>query len=480
MSVPEPVEDSWLRPSKVDGDRARVAYNVPYALDDAQKEHMKELVGDIRTLTFNASKYHDHPLSHCLTEISEDLVVRSFGKEPFVAFWGNQARHRRMGHVGAHVVSQRVVPHDWFRNRGQEEVVEGVDDFLKRRGHLQYRLFLVTHALYYMNLEDIAMLLGGNDNAEVHCIVHRHDKAHGRLNKGELVYSVDTDGVVTQRNPLTGFTYQHRTIEPLFHVDSCRVMNGMMGLTWDINKLAGDSYHVKFVLCRPDKCAQLSDPWELIKSDRKVVSEGDVTTYSCLGFKWYVYNSQAGTVVLEDVELFDRLRRMVAGKARVPRARDDLMAMCRRLANKNDIISIHQGYAHQIPPELMSDYVNAAFYCDVRHELETAIKYHRENKEAVEMLNKYLVEGVAPRDFSALAKVGRAVALPFATLGGLLHEHTVGARVRVMGGLDPCPLRFGAAIPQDAGQLVLDLNRQVASMVAHETAGRAPRRIDKQ
>jgi len=424
LQVTAPVEDSWLRPSLVDNDRARVTYNVPYALSEGQKDHMKELVGDIRTLTFNAREYHDHPVSHCCLEISEDLVVRKFGQEPFVSVYGNASRHRRMGHTGAKTVSSKHVPHDWFRNRGMQEQVTDVDSFIKGRGHLRYRLFLMTHALYYMSLEDVAAWMGGNHDAEFHCIVHRHNKTKGHINKGEIQYTLDSDGYVHQTNPLTGFTYSHRSVEPLFHTDSCRLMGGKVGLTWDINRLAGDNYHVKFVLCDPRVANKIEDPWSLVKKDREVYIRGDVTVYRALKFEWYVYHGANGQRLLEDVELYDRLRRTIAGKERTPRAKADLMAMCRRLANKNDIISIHQGFAHEVPPEAMADYVNAAFYADVKHELEVALMYHRENKAAVDALNRYIVEGHVPTDMTMIAKVGRAVATPFHVLGGLLKDQS--------------------------------------------------------
>jgi hypothetical protein len=433
LQVTTPVEDSWLRPTAVDNDRARVTYNVPYALNEDQKEHMKELVGDIRTLTFNASAYHDHPISHSLTEISEDLVVRQFGNEPFVDVWGNAGRHRRMGHTNSKVVSARTVPHDWFRNRGMEEVVTDIHSFKESGGHKKYRLFLATHALYYMSLDQVASWMNGNLEAEFHTIVHRHNKSKGHLNKGELSYTTDSEGYVRQVNPLTGFTYTHRSIEPLFHTDSCRVLGGKKGLTWDINKLAGDNYHIKFVLCDAEKANTIFDPYMLIKKEREVYVRGDVTVYRVLGFEWYVYHGADGQILLEDVELYDRLRRTVAGKERTPRAKSDLMAMCRRLANKNDIISIHQGFAHEVPPERMADYVNAAFYADVKHELEVALLHHRENKTAVDALNKYYAEGVVPMDYTNIAKVGRAVATPFNILVGLLNENHNGSRHPLLG-----------------------------------------------
>jgi len=422
LAVATPVDDSWLKPSAVDKDRARVAYNVPYSLDDTQKTHFEELVGDVRTITYNATGYHDHPMSHCLTEISEDLVIRGFGKDPFVSVWGNASRHRRLGHVGAKVVSSRVVPHDWFRNRGLDEAVTDVDSFIEGGGHKKYRLFLATHVLYYLSLNEVASWMNGNMDAEFHCIVHRHNKSKGRINKGELQYTTDSDGYVTQVNPLTGFQYTHRSIEPLFHTDSCQVLGGTSGLTWDINRLAGDNYHIKFVLCDVNAAARIADPWMLVKKDREVYVRGDVTVYRVLGFEWYVYHGATGQTLLEDSELYDRLRRTIAGKERTPRAKADLMAMCRRLANKNDIISVHQGFAHEVPPERMTDYVNAAFYADVKHELEVALAHHRENKSAVDALNRYYSEGVVPRDFTNVAKIGRAVATPFNILTGLISE----------------------------------------------------------
>jgi len=427
------VEDSWLRPSGVDNDRARIVYNVPFALDKDQKTRFEDMVGDIRTITYNATGYHDHPLSHCLTEISEDLVVRKFGSEPFVSVWGNASRHRRLGHMGAKTVTSRVVPHDWFRNRGMDEVVTDVTSFLQAGGNKNYRLFLATHALYYMSLDQIAHWLGDNMDAEFHCVVHRHNKSMGHLNGGELKYTSDSDGYIRQVNPLTGFTYTHRSIEPLFHVDSCQVNGGAKGLTWDINKLAGDNYHIKFVLCDVNVAQRIIDPWMLVKKEREVYVRGDVTVYRVLGMEWYVYHGPDGQTLLEDVELYDRLRRTIAGKERTPRAKSDLMAMCRRLANKNDIISIHQGFAHEVAPERMADYVNAAFYADVKHELEVALAHHRDNHKAVDTLNKYYSTGLVPTDFTNIAKVGRAVSTPFNILTGLLSESHNGPRHPLLG-----------------------------------------------
>jgi len=261
-----------------------------------------------------------------------------------------------------------------------------------------------------------------------------------------LKYEVDSDGIVSQTNPVTGFKYNHRSLEPLFHVDSCRIFGGKVGLAWDINRLAGDNYHIKFVLCDPSKCSKVVDPYSLIKKDREVYIRGDVTVYRCLGYEWYVYHGPDKQTLLADVELYDRLRRTIAGKERSPRAKSDLMAMCRRLANKNDIISIHQGFTHEVAPELMTDYVNAAFYADVKHELDIALMYHRENRGAVEALNRFIVEGKAPVDLTILGYVGRAVATPFHALGGLLKDRSLEVAPNI---LVTQPLSSTVQIPPD-------------------------------
>jgi len=327
------------------------------------------------------------------------------------------------------------------------EALTSVESFVKARGHMKYRIFLSTHALYYMTLEEVACWLGGNPDAEYYHIVHRHNKSKGHLNKGEMVYTVDENGIVTQRNPVTGLTFKHRSLEPLFHTDSCRLFGGRQGLAWDITTLAGDCYLIKFVLCGPERANKILDPWSLVKQNREVCVRGDVTVYRCLSFEWYVYHGPQKQVVLEDAELYDRLRRTIAGKERTPRSKSDLMAMCRRLANKNDIISIHQGFCHDVPPHLMSDYVHAAFYADVKHELEVALLYHRENRKAVDTLNKYLAEGVAPVDLSVLSTIGRAVAAPFHSLGGLLKDHSLELGTDLISGRARCAVENLPADP---------------------------------
>jgi len=107
-----------------------------------------------------------------------------------------------------------------------------------------------------------------------------------------------------------------------------------------------------------------------------------------------------GKIRIEDIDLFSKLRRYVAGKQRSPRLKTETVNYARRLCNKADIISIHGGGAHEIPVASMTDYVEVAFYVDQRSELDAALSFHRENARITEALNRYYETGSTPKDFT--------------------------------------------------------------------------------
>jgi len=105
---------------------------------------------------------------------------------------------------------------------------------------------------------------------------------------------------------------------------------------------------------------------------------------------------------LDDAVLFEQLRRYVAGKKRDPRLKSETMNHARRLCNPKDIISIHGGGARDIPVATMHTYVEAAFYVDVRAEVDCAISMHRDNVKLVRTLNDYYDKGAMPTDYTML------------------------------------------------------------------------------
>jgi len=215
---------------------------------------------------------------------------------------------------------------------------------------------------------------------------------------------VSEEGIVTQKNVLTGETYSHPSLEALFHQQSARTRYG--GLTWTIKKLGGDTFLLQFVGC-PREVAEVFKPLNHFKKETRTEWTFENTRVrKFLGWTWMYTTRNGKEFLLEDVDLYDKLRRYVAGKPRTARMKSELSNYARRLINKADIISIHGGGCHEINVGRLSDYVEAAFYVDARHELEVAMSYARENATVVEILNAYYETGKVPMD---LAKVQKAL-----------------------------------------------------------------------
>jgi len=113
----------------------------------------------------------------------------------------------------------------------------------------------LTHALYYMQLGNVAEFCNAHPLNRMHAIVHRHPLVSGTLNAGELSYTVDEEGIVTQQNVATGETYVHPSVEALFHQFSAQTSNG--GLAWTVRQLGGDSFLIEFVGCPNSVCGSM-------------------------------------------------------------------------------------------------------------------------------------------------------------------------------------------------------------------------------
>jgi hypothetical protein len=261
---------------------------------------------------------------------------------------------------------------------------------------------MITHALYYLSMGDIAKIVHTSGQRKLTALIHRHVDTHGFLNHGEQEYWVSETGVVTQVNVATGEKYEHPSLEALFHQSSAKTQTG--GVAWTIRKSGGDSYIVDFVACPNDICSAYV-PLQYLKPETCETFEyNSVKVKKFLGWTWMTASTHTGKVAIEDVDLFSKLRRYVAGKQRTPRLKTEVMNYARRLCNKEDIISIHGGGAHGIPVASMSDYVEVSFYVDARSELDAAISFHKDNANIVSALNTYYEKGVTPKDFSLVAR----------------------------------------------------------------------------
>jgi len=263
---------------------------------------------------------------------------------------------------------------------------------------------LCTQSLYYLSMNDVARIVQTSPSRKLSGLIHRHPNTHGFINRGEQEFWVGLDGQVLQKNVKTGQKYSHPSMEALFHQESARTHYG--GVAWSIRTAGTDSYIVEFVAAPSELCEEYVPLKALKPHTRTTVTTRNVTVHTFLGWTWIVSDKGNKKVsILDDVDLFKRLRNYVALKPRTPKLRTLCANLALRLCNKEDIISIHGGGHHEIPESMLSDYVEAAFYCDVEKEFTTAIAHWKDNKDLVVALNKYYEQGVIPNDFGLLVDV---------------------------------------------------------------------------
>jgi len=394
----------YVRPTAHDEDRPRPIFINRYALQPDQKPHLDAVTGGWIVDENQARLNHDHPISHIARELQEYEMVEPFRYEAYIDMHGNPGRNAKysrncitMGGVYTPKGALR-----YFYKRGMVPV--DIDGIIAGK-YSDSKNISNTHALYYESLDTIGRLCQAG--FMYHALIHRHDKAHGFLNFGEQEYWVDMNGTVRQQNVRTGEEYSHPTCEPFFHQSTAITSSG--GITWDIRQAGPDSYVLRFVACPVTMCEKFRTLGQLASSDASIVVVDDVTVHSFLGYKWYTKGSGKSEVRLADSDLLEKLRRYIAGRKRTPEQKENLMNFCRRNCNKNDVISVHSGVWHRVPPEHMTDYVNTAFYMDIEHELESAIYFETKYSTMKKALNEYYEKGTLPTHIYTPSEVTRAV-----------------------------------------------------------------------
>jgi len=348
--------------------------------------------------------HHDHPVAHLCTELNEiemvDRLVES--GEQYIDLFGNGGRDRKYQRNCVNMFSLKT-PKDYIRyqNRMSTDIEYDMEKLTDRAGALgKINHITMTHSLYYLTLEDVARIVNVHSGRRLHALVHRHSQTHGSLNSGEQEYWVDHNGIVTQRNISTGEYYRHKTLEPLFHQYSAKTAFG--GVAWTARAAGGDSFILEFVGCPNEICTVYENIQVLKSRSWEEYSYANISVQKFLHWTWMSATTTEGIVTVEDLDLFDKLRRYVAGKSRTPRLKTETMNYARRLCNKEDIISIHGGGAHGIRVACMKDYVEIAFRVDMKSELDIALSFHKEDRKIIGALNAYYEKGEMPRDFTAL------------------------------------------------------------------------------
>jgi len=375
-------------------------YRVPYYMPEEKREFFQREFPGYTFVWDGARGHHDHPAAHLCTELNEMEMV-----EPLVAagvqwidLFGNGNRDRKYKRNCLNMYSLRT-PKDYLRYQslGVTDIPFDMDSLCNPEHRLgKINDVTLTHALYYLSRDDIGRIVNTSSKRRMHCLIHRHRETRGELNAGEQQYVVSEEGVVTQVNVATGEDYDHPTLEPLFHQTSMQTRYG--GVAWTLRAGGGDSFFVEFVACPNEICGEYRTIEFIKEKSWEQYSYQNITVRKLLHWTWMSATTAKGEVRLEDVDLFEKIRRYVAGKQRTPRLKTEAMNHARRLCNKADIIAIHGGGAHEIPVGKMSDYVEVAFHVDIRAELDIALSFHRENSVMLGALNKYYESGTMPSD----------------------------------------------------------------------------------
>jgi hypothetical protein len=379
-------------------------YKYSYYMPEEGRKHFEENYPGYTFVWDGALGHHDHPIAHLSTELGEMEMVDSLVRDnvQYVDLFGNGHRDAKYKRNCINMFALKT-PKDYIRyqTRGHRDVPFDMDKLVGPEavfGKIDH--ITCTHGMYYLSMEQIGALVNHSQRRRFHALVHRHSQTHGVLNAGEQEYWIDYNGMVTQKNVTTGEYYTHPTLEPLFHQFSARTKAG--GVTWTVKSAGGDQFLFEFVGCPNSICTEFENVQVLRSKSWEEFSYSNISVCKFLSWTWMSAATTEGRVSIEDLDLFSKLRRYVAGKARTPRLKTETMNLARRLCNKMDIISIHGGGAHDIPVASMNDYVEVAFYVDQKTELDTALSFHRENHRTMTVLNKYYETGVMPRDFTAL------------------------------------------------------------------------------
>lgn len=351
--------------------------------------------------------HHDHPRSHLANELNEIEALEDWVKEDevFADLFGNAGRAKKYNR-NCVVLRQKNTPKEYIRQqysngRCADFSMDALCDPESTTGKID-RVFL-NQALYYLTIEDVARIVHTSDRRVIRAVVHRHKDTWGTMNAGEQEYRVSEGGTVVHTNVDTGEHYEHPSLEAMFRQYSARTPFG--GVTWTTRRLGADAYQIEIVGCPNEICEEYKPLKFLTQQSWEEYTYSNIRVRKTLGWLWMTAETKQGVVRIEDLDLFNKLRRYAACKQRTPRLHTEMANLARRLTNKADIISIHGGGCSDIPVASMSDYVEVAKYIDMRHELELAVSMYKENHEIATALNKYYEDGTMPKDFTRVTKV---------------------------------------------------------------------------
>jgi len=379
-------------------------YRCKFYMPPSGKEFFREQFPGYTFVWDGATGHHDHPVSHLCNELNEIEMVEGLvsSGEPWIDLFGNGNRDRKYKRKCVNMFTL-ATSKDYIRYQepGSTDVLFDMDKLCDPDGvYGKIKHITITQALYYLSMEQIGRIVNVHSGRRLHALVHRHSKTRGELNAGEQEYFIDGNGVVTQWNVATGEKYTHPTLEPLFHQFNATTSHG--GVAWTVRAAGGDSFIIEFVGCPNQVCTEFVTVQKLKEQSWEEYEYNSISVQKFLNWTWMSATTSRGRIQIEDLDLFNDLRRYVAGKQRTPRLKTEVVNKARRMCNKNDIIAIHGDGASDIPVASMNDYAELAMYIDQKTELEIALSLHKDNHRMTSALNAYYSEGKMPRDYTAI------------------------------------------------------------------------------
>jgi len=394
---------TYLRRTDVKETAGRL-YRCKFFMPKPDREWFEEQFPGYTFVWDTATEHHDHPVAHLATELNEIMMTERLVREGevWIDLFGNGNRARKYKRKCFNMYTLKT-PKDYIRYRklGDYDVPYDLDKLCDPDsvfGKINH--VTTTHAMYYLSMDDIGRIVNTSKERVFEGLVFRHKDVHGFLNHKEQEYRVNEDGWVQQTNVATGEKYTHPSMEAMFQQFSARTKYG--GVAWTVKAAGGDAFIIKCVGCPNEICENFVPLRFLQPQTRETISYRGLTVKKFLHWTWMSASTVDGEVQIEDQDLFNKLRRYVAGKQRTPRLKTELMNHARRLCNADDIISVHGGGASSVATARIHHYVEVAFYVDQRSELDMAISLNRDNLTVTKALNEYIEKGVTPRDFTAV------------------------------------------------------------------------------
>lgn len=206
--------------------------------------------------------------------------------------------------------------------------------------------FLAHHTLYYLDPRQVAKMVqwGGVMRA----IVHRFQFDCGSFYGGELTYTKDEHGIVTQTSP-SGETYVHRDTEFWFTRNSWSG-NGL-GIAWTISQGVGDTWEIIITCCPPDIVAPPLPVIAHVSEGFLVLSQGR--------HSFYVKMNEHRVLRISNMRFLSALKQQVAGRPRDHDTFRDLAGYARRITNPNKLFAEAQYY--WVDPAHIMDHVFLAY-----------------------------------------------------------------------------------------------------------------------